>query len=333
MVLRAVVETNKDDATAHYLLGTLYFSRGMSDLALSEWSHANTANPAIPVLDASLGLALLHEKDDAEGAVEAFRNGIASDPKNVTDYLGADQALSVLNKPASERVEILKKYPDMANAPSGLIFELILNLAESGDFAQANALFRNRFFPREEGGTNVRQVWGEVQLEKLLSLANNKRCDEALAGATKFATPEADLAFTRDGMEPIVNAARTQYLLGTVYAHCGKQEDAQVRFQAASKASGPDQVLWAWQASRKQPGFSETQWHERLKSALQQAVSRSETSSFAGWWYYNAGTLETALGNREQAEKDFRLALLLPDRMLAYHSTRLTRGDGALAGH
>jgi hypothetical protein len=66
-----------------------------------------------------------------------------------------------------------------------------------------------------------------------------------------------------------------------------------------------------------------------LKSALEQADSRSETSNFAGWWYYNAGALESALGNRQQAEAKFRQAFLLPDRMLGYHSTRLARAEMA----
>src|SRR5262249_54765006 len=65
-VLRSAVGTNKEDATARYLLGTFYFSRGMTDSALSEWSQARKVNLKIPVLNASLGLALLHEKNDAD---------------------------------------------------------------------------------------------------------------------------------------------------------------------------------------------------------------------------------------------------------------------------
>jgi tetratricopeptide (TPR) repeat protein len=326
-VLQSAVETNNDDATAHYLLGMLYFSRGMIDPALKDWSQARKVNPNIPVLDASLGQALLHEKDDPVGAVAAFRDGLAGDATNVAIYLGADQALSILNKPTHERIEVLEKYPDMADAPSELVFELILNLAESGLFKEADALFRNRFFPREEGGTNVRQVWGEVQLEKLLTLSRNKHCSEAEAGAKKFGAPEGDLAFTRDGMEPIINAARTQYLLGTIHETCGKPEEAKASFQRASTATGPDQMLWAWRASRKLSGFDEQQWRERLKSALIQSDGRSESSSFAGWWYYTAGALEAALGHQQQAEAKFRQALLLPDHMLAYHFTRMARAE------
>jgi hypothetical protein len=48
----------------------------------------------------------------------------------------------------------------------------------------------------------------------------------------------------------------------------------------------------------------------------------SETSSFGGWWIYNAGMLERALGREEDAQREFRNALLLPDRLLSYHLTR-----------
>jgi hypothetical protein len=38
---------------------------------------------------------------------------------------------------------------------------------------------------------------------------------------------------------------------------------------------------------------------------------------------YTAGSLAKELGRTEEANVQFRKALLLPDRMLAYHSTRL----------
>jgi hypothetical protein len=67
-------------------------------------------------------------------------------------------------------VDALQLYPDRASMPTRLIYELILNLAEAGEYDAATALFHNRFFAREEGGTNVRQVI-EVQLQRALGLA------------------------------------------------------------------------------------------------------------------------------------------------------------------
>ncbi len=324
-VLNNVVRTNPEDATAQYLLGTLDFSRGLTDSAIAEWRLSRKVNPQIPVLDASLGLALLHEKHDPERALSVFREGLQSDATNVTVYLGADQALSLLPKPASERVQVLERYPNLADAPSSLIFELILNLAEAGDFQRAESLFRNRFFPREEGGTNVRQVWIEVELQKMLASARDGHCDDALFMAEHLSAPVLDLPFTHDGLEPILQTARTTYLLGSVYASCKKAEEAAKKFQLASAASAPDQIVWAWRAAQKLPGFDGTQWQQRLQTALAQAKSRSDTSSYTSWWDYSAGALASALGDQQQANQRFQNALLLPDRMLAYHFTRLER--------
>ena len=326
-VLSSVVHTNPQDATAQYLLGTLDFSRGLTDRALEEWSLARKSNPQIPVLNASLGLALLHEKHDAEQALSAFQDGLQTDATNVTVYLGADQAFSLLEKPASERVQVLEKYPNLADAPSSLIFELILNLAEAGDFHRAESLFHNRFFPREEGGTNVRQVWVEVELQKMIASARGGHCADAITLAEHLGKPASDLPFTHDGLESILQSARTSYQLGMTYASCEKPEEAAKEFQMASTASAPDQVFWAWRAAERLTGFDAKRWHERLQNAFAQAKSRVDTSSYTSWWDYTAGALAGALGNQQEADQRFQNALLLPDRMLAYHFTRMARAE------
>ncbi len=152
-MLHRVVQARPSDATAKYLLGTFYFSRGLTDRALGEWADARKSGPNLPVVSASTGLALLHIKNDAQGALSAFQEGLRSDPTNIANYLGMDQALSLLNRPPRERVEALQKFPKLDAAPPALIFESILNLTEAGDFERATSLFHNRFFPREEGGT------------------------------------------------------------------------------------------------------------------------------------------------------------------------------------
>jgi len=328
-VLSSAVRANPNDASAHYLLGTLYFARGLTDSALTEWTQARKLNPAIPVLDASVGLALLHEKNDPEHALDAFRNGLTSDPANIVTYVGTDQALSLLGRSPADRVQTLQRYPSLTEAPPALIFELILNLSEAGDYERASGLFRNRFFPREEGGTNVRQVWVEVQLQSALALTKAGNCVDAIAKAQHLGDPVPEIPFTHDGLEPIIKSARTNYLLGTVYASCGKPEEALAKFQLAASASAPDQVCWAWLAAQKLLGFDEKPWQDRLQSALVQAESRSETSAYPSWWDYTAGALQDALGKKREAEQSFQKALLLPDRMLAYHFTRLARSQAA----
>src|SRR5438309_2177707 len=117
-VLNAALQANLRDASAHYLLGTLYFSRGLTDQALDHWAQARKFNPQIPVLHASMGRALLHVKNDPETALAVFQEGMRSDPANVELYIGLEQALSFWARPARERVVALENYPDRANMPS-----------------------------------------------------------------------------------------------------------------------------------------------------------------------------------------------------------------------
>jgi tetratricopeptide (TPR) repeat protein len=321
-VLRAAAKANAADANVHYLLGTLYFSRGLTDEGLSEWAQARKLNPKIPVLDASLGLGLLHAKHDPEAALEAFREGIQNDQRNEVVYIGADQSLSILRKPGKERVQALELYPDLAQMPAQLVFELALNLAESGDFDRATALFRNRFFPREEGGTNVRQVWLELQLQRALDQAKNKRCGEATTIANGMGSPVQDIAFTNDGLQPFLESARTKYLLGQMYSQCGKPEEARQNFESAAGKSDAGEIIWAWFAARQLPAFNQSQWTARLESALEQVTATSETSGLSGLSAYKSAMLNRALGREHEAQQGFRQVFLLPDNLLSYHLTR-----------
>ena len=97
------------------------------------------------------------------------------------------------------------------------------------------------------------------------------------------------------GLEPILQTARTNYQLGAAYASCAKPEEAAKKFRLAAAASAPDQMLWAWRAAKKLPGFDGKQWQGRLQTALAQAKSRSDTSSYTSWWDYTAGALAGAL--------------------------------------
>jgi len=321
-VLRAATEKDPDDANAHYLLGTLYFSKAFTDRALAEWNRAKQLNPKIPGVDAGLGVALLHAKGDPASALLAFTDGIRSDAKNEMVYVGADQALSMLGKPSAERVLALTAYPDKANMPSDLVFELALNFAEDGKFDDATSLFSHRYFPRQEGGTNVRQVWIEAQLQHGLALAARGRCDDALTIAKKLAAPVPDLAFTKDGMQVLLDASRMHYFLGEIHAECGHAEEAAQYFQSAAGKTGAGDMFWAWKAAKGLPGFDQSQWTNRLTSAEQQAGDMIEASSFSGWWLYNRAMIRRALGHQQGAAQDLQSVFLLPDRLLSYHLAR-----------
>jgi len=197
---------------------------------------------------------------------------------------------------------------------------LILNLVEAGEFEKAEALFHNRFFPREEGGTNVREVWLELQVQRATSSARSGQCPGAVGLVDHLAEAVPDLPFTHDGLEQFVRSARFSYLIGNVYKVCGVREKARASFERSSQQSGLQDAVWSWKASKKLPDFDESAAKQKLNDILESWNIDGERSA---WSLYNRALLDSSVGNDQQAQKEYREALLAPDQLMAYHLTRL----------
>ncbi len=315
-VLEAAVKANPADATAHYLLGNLRLASGVVDQAIGEWNTARKINPRIAVLDASLGRTLLRVKNDPQAAMEAFRAGLGPDPANLELYAGLETTLSMLGKPAAERIAALERYPDPAHMPTSLVYDLALSNAEAGNFDKARALFSNRFFAREEGGTNVRQVWIRVRALEAQAEAAQNRCDAALHILDHLGEPAAGLDFTRDGLAPFLNEPGNQPALGFVDSHCGRAPAARKRLEALSRRNDAASLAFGYQLARSLPGFQASEWTARLQSATQ----RSRGSATAAWPMLLSTMIQFDLGKATPA--DLKPVFLLPDRNLAHHHAR-----------
>ena len=321
-VLIAALKVNPDDANAHYLLGTLYFSKGMTEEARGEWEQARKLNANIPVLHASLGRSLLHIEHKPEQALAVFQEGLPADPRNSELYSGMDQALSILRRAPQERVAALERYPNLSSMPTALVYELILNQAEAGEFDRAIGLFQNRFFQRAEGGTNVREVWLEVRIQQALSLVGHGQCNEALQLVEHLADPVPGLVFTQNGLGTFLSSARFAYLRGRLRKKCNLTSAARNDFEAASRSQNSGDAIWFWKASRDLPDFNEASARKKLQEVRKQ-MDKAQDASPSGRWFYNAGMLDQALGNTDKAQSEFREALLQPDQSMLYHLTRL----------
>jgi tetratricopeptide (TPR) repeat protein len=325
--LTAALRNNENDATAHFLLGEWYFSRGESEPALLEWQRSRVLNPFLPVLDANLGSALLYVKGIFNEALQVFEEGVKNDPLNITNYAGALVASSLLGKSPAERAKILERYPNLATMPTALVYELALSRAEAGDYKSATKLFQNRFFGKEEGGTNVRQVWIEVKLAQARGLAQPGRCQDALAVANSLGSRVAGLSFTEHGLKEIVESARTNYLLGELFTVCNQKAEAEKHYQLASQSSENShsensQLVWNWAAARTRAGYDPTLWHERLTAALVEVDSNSRANTSASL-LYTKGLLQIALGHQQDGESSLRQTLLLPETHMSHHFARL----------
>jgi tetratricopeptide (TPR) repeat protein len=150
-VLHAALAVNASDGSAHFLLGTLFFSKGIVDPALEEWKLAESLNPKIPSLQASMGRVLLEVKKRPAEAAAEFQRGFQMEPGNAALYLGLNQAMQQMGKTSAQRAEMMKRFPDPANMSEPLVRALVEALRESGRNDEANAVLAHRFLPRKEG--------------------------------------------------------------------------------------------------------------------------------------------------------------------------------------
>jgi tetratricopeptide (TPR) repeat protein len=335
-VLRSALRANADDGMAHFLLGSRYLSGGLVDEAIGEWQRARALRPAIPTLHRNLGLALLVGKGDATESHRVFEEGLTADPRNVEIYEGLDRVLSFLGAPANERVNAVRRYPSQAEMPPSLVFKLALALAEQGDSAAAEALFRNRFFPREEGGTSVRAVFVQVRLSRADAAAREGRCADALQILDSFDHETPGLEFARGGFADLLQPAIVQRQIASIESTCGRQSQARQRLarlaRNAGPHSGPLQIALAFDAARALGEADGDVWHRRLIEALDAASRALEagTTSAPGTLQLASGLLLRALGREAEAARALADVFKLPDRNLSYHLARsaLSRARG-----
>jgi tetratricopeptide (TPR) repeat protein len=233
-VLQGAIAERPGDGTAHFLLGSLYLSGGMRTEALAEWEKARTINPNISVLHRNMGATLLQmattpgntagadSRQLLDRAVTVLKDGTKYDRDNVGLYVALEQAMTLANRPAGERADATLAFPDQKALPPGLVFRLATALAEAGRFDEAERQFRGRFFVREEGGANPRQVYLDVRTRHAVALADAGTCAEALQIVDHLTDMVADLYFTKDGLEPFLKRDPIAGRIGRVRAACGK---------------------------------------------------------------------------------------------------------------
>ena len=222
-VLRAALEANPRDATAHALLGSLYLAGGLVDEAMREWEAARAINPSMPALHRNMATTLMVTGGSLERAIELYRGGTRHDSRNVSLYAGLDAALAKAGRPAAERADALLTFPDPKAMPNALVFRLARVLAQAERVDQAEQLFRGRFFAREEGGTNVREVWLDVRLTRAEALAASGACADARLIVSALARPVDGLAFTRDGLDAFLARPAFKERIARLEQRCAPQ--------------------------------------------------------------------------------------------------------------
>ncbi len=317
IVLEAAVSANAKDATAHFLLGTLLFSKGMTDSGIAQWQIAKQLSPHLPVIDADLGQALLQLKHNSQQAIASFHDGIRNDPDNEALYVGLDEAMSLTGASAAERAEALAAYPaaDAAQSrmPADLVYQLALERAEEKEFSSALHLFQGRFFPSQEGGITSAQVVFEIKLLQAKADVANANCTST----------EVILRDSQAGSLYEIASARGYVKLAELAQSCNHKNESEELLHKAASSDNPDDSYWAIIANENLGSVDPEQARKSLSALLVAAESRADTRSDSSLWWYQVGVLQQALQDETQAQQSFRKALLLPDSHMSHHLARM----------
>jgi predicted Zn-dependent protease len=315
-VLEAALTASESDATAHYLLGTLLFSKGLYDTAMNHWAAAKQIAPHMQVIDVDRGDALLRVKGDPRRAIDAYREGLRNDPDNAEVYVGLDEAMSVTAASAAERAAALSQFPaaDASDSkmPAELVYQLALTRAEAGQYEPALALFKDRFFPSKEGGATSAEVLFEVRLMQAGEFARTHNCTQA----------DGILSGRPAGMSLDARSSRDDVKLAGLAQSCGQVKQAKDLLQRAVAAKGPACAAWSLQAERLLRANDGADLDKKVAESLAQTESQLRASSPSGALLYSAGMLQVALHRTQQAKTSLDEVLILPDVHMSHHLAR-----------
>lgn len=199
-VLESALTADPGDMSALFLRGLWAMSTGRVDAALTDWERVIRIRPGIPALHWMMGMAVLESSGDTDRAIGLFDAGIDEDPTNEGLYFALDGALSRQGAAVEERAAVLTRHPDPGAMSPDLVYLTARVLADAGRFDEAEALFRNRYFVREEGGTNPREVWLEIRLGRAERDSEISRCDLALEVMEGLTEPVDGVLFSTQGL-------------------------------------------------------------------------------------------------------------------------------------
>jgi tetratricopeptide (TPR) repeat protein len=299
-VLRAAVEQNPADATAHYLLGCLLLNSRMHDQALAEWNLAKPSAARIPAYYETVSRVLVVNKQDNKRAENLVKEGLAARP----DDAGLLSLLANIRKgPAAGGGARLSPPPAFGSPLEAANFAL--GALANHDLGGAQAIFQPKNFPQEKQPPGVREAYTEVRMQMLLAAARPGKCEDVSAMIEDLVPDDRGMPFTFHGAGDLTKQLRIQFYFGLAEALCGDKKAAVRRWTRIAKSKAPassvDFAFPALAASVMDPTGSQ----RTVETALE-SVRTGGGPADKGLRLYVEGMLLRAAGRNEDAAARFR---------------------------
>lgn len=241
LALQAALRHNPNDAKACYYLGCLYYDKRQYELALNYWHRSAEQDSSFPTVWRNLALGLFNKRHDAHAAVEYMEKAFALNPSDARVLMELDQLYKRLGQSHADRMERLRRYPELVAHRDDLLLEQITLLNQTARYQEAMTLLDAHQFHPWEGGEG--KVSGQYQLCRLeLAKQALKRQDNHLA----IELLKECLVFPHHLGEGKLYGAQENdfyYFLGCAYLAQGQTEEATACWEKATQ--GPQEPVAA----------------------------------------------------------------------------------------
>lgn len=181
LALQCAMEKNDCDAKAPYYLGCLYYDKRLYDLATEAWERSAALDETFPTVWRNLALAYFNKHHDTAKALEYMERAFRLDPTDARILMELDQLYKRLQRPHSERLTRLERYPELIGKRDDLLLEVITLLNQTGNYQQAKEqLDAHVFHPWEGGEGKVSAQYQITRVEMSKNSINAGRYNEAI---------------------------------------------------------------------------------------------------------------------------------------------------------
>lgn len=173
-VLQDAISKNPSDAKAAYYLGNFWYDKRQYTEAIECWENAASKDDNFPTVFRNLSLAYHNKQENVSKAVIALEKAFALNNSDARVLMELDQLYKKTNRPVSERLNLLKKYPNLVNSRDDLYLEQISLLNSLDKYLEAQSLINSRQFHPWEGGEGKvlgQFLWVNIALAKQAILA------------------------------------------------------------------------------------------------------------------------------------------------------------------
>ncbi len=236
-VLESAKRMNPEGAKAPYYLGCLYYAARQYEPAMENWELSARLDPTFPTVWRNLALGLFNKQDRQQEGLEYMEKAFSLDESDDRVLMELDQLYKRLHKPHQERLDFLRRYPQLIRRRDDLVLEEITLLNQLGRYEEAmHLLDAHTFHPWEGGEGKVPAQYQICRVELAKQAIAAKEYQKAVGLLNECLTYPHHL-----GEGKLYGAQENDffYLLGVAHEALGDTEQARTCWQKATE--GPQE--------------------------------------------------------------------------------------------